>query len=86
MDGHNDVESAMAETEEVTFAAELRRLRKKLTLRQLARRAACCKSLIGDLEHRRRSPTLPIAQVVDKALGAGGTLGPWPKPNEARAG
>ncbi|WP_406834896.1 helix-turn-helix domain-containing protein [Streptomyces sp. AHU1] len=60
--------------EKVTFAAELRRLRGELTLRDLARRALCSKSLISDLEHRRRSPTLPIAAALDKALGADGTL------------
>lgn len=57
-----------------TFAAELRRLRGDLSLRELARRACCSKSIINDLEHMRRSPTLPIAAGLDEALGAGGRL------------
>ncbi|MEU7183899.1 MULTISPECIES: helix-turn-helix domain-containing protein [Streptomyces] len=64
----------MAQSDDVTFPAELRRLRGRLTLRELARRAACSKSIISDLEHERRSPTPPIALALDKALGAGGTL------------
>lgn len=60
--------------DEVTFARELRRLRGTMTLRELARRAACSKSLISDLEHRRRSPTPAITRALDKALGAGGRL------------
>ncbi|MFI9772482.1 helix-turn-helix domain-containing protein, partial [Streptomyces sp. NPDC052415] len=63
----------MPETE-TTFAAELRRLRGQMTLRELGRRASCSKSIISDLEHERRSPTIPIATGLDKALGAGGRL------------
>ncbi|MEU6346471.1 helix-turn-helix transcriptional regulator [Streptomyces sp. NPDC046977] len=64
----------MPEAYKTTFAAELRRLRGTVTLRELGRRASCSKSIISDLEHARRSPTLPIALGLDKALGAGGTL------------
>ncbi|MFJ5220139.1 helix-turn-helix domain-containing protein [Streptomyces sp. NPDC088354] len=64
----------MPGADETTFAAELRRLRGTVTLRELGRRASCSKSIISDLEHARRSPTLPIALGLDKALGAGGTL------------
>lgn len=64
----------MPETDEETFAAALRRLRGTVTLRELGRRAACSKSIISDLEHERRSPTLPIALTLDRALGAGGRL------------
>lgn len=59
---------------EVTFTAELRRMRGQLSLRALARRANCSKSIISDLEHRRRTPTPRMASALDKALGAGGTL------------
>ncbi|MFI1414992.1 helix-turn-helix domain-containing protein [Streptomyces sp. NPDC020707] len=59
---------------EMTFAAELRRRRDTMTLRELGRRAACSKSIISDLEHERRSPTIPIALSLDKALRADGTL------------
>ncbi|MFJ2397396.1 helix-turn-helix domain-containing protein [Streptomyces sp. NPDC087843] len=69
------MEAAMPESgSRATFATELRRLRGELTLRQLAHRASCSKSHINDLEHERRSPTLPIARGLDKALGADGTL------------
>ncbi|MFD3590037.1 helix-turn-helix domain-containing protein [Streptomyces sp. NPDC058683] len=64
----------MPASDEVTFAAELRRLRNQLPLRSLAKRANCSKSLISDLEHRRRTPTPRIAGALDKALGADGTL------------
>ncbi|MFJ3310282.1 helix-turn-helix domain-containing protein [Streptomyces sp. NPDC086549] len=64
----------MTPADEVTFAAELRRLRGQLTLRALARRANCSKSIISDLEHRRRTPTPRIAGALDKAVGADGTL------------
>ncbi|MFF7887782.1 helix-turn-helix domain-containing protein [Streptomyces sp. NPDC020794] len=64
----------MPEDDETTFAAELRRLRGTVTLRELGRRASCSKSIISDLEHERRSPTVPIAKGLDKALGAGGRL------------
>ncbi|GAA4782306.1 hypothetical protein GCM10023220_01100 [Streptomyces ziwulingensis] len=64
----------MPEAEETTFAAELRRLRGEVSLRALGRRASCSKSIISDLEHERRVPTLPIARGLDKALGAGGKL------------
>lgn len=63
----------MPESDE-TFAAELRRLRGGLTLRELGRRASCSKSIISDLEHERRTPTIPIALSLDTALGAGGKL------------
>ncbi|MFF4409522.1 helix-turn-helix domain-containing protein [Streptomyces sp. NPDC001404] len=64
----------MPDTSEQTFATELRRLRGTMTLRDLARRACCSKSLIYDLEHERRSPTPQIARALDNALGAGGKL------------
>ncbi|MFE3163350.1 helix-turn-helix domain-containing protein [Streptomyces sp. NPDC059224] len=57
-----------------TFAAELRRLRGQTSLRVLAQRANCGKSIISDLEHQRRPPTPWIAAALDKALTAGGTL------------
>lgn len=59
---------------DVTFAAELRRLRGQLSLRSLAERAHCSKSIISDLEHRRRTPTPRMASALDKALRADGTL------------
>ncbi|MGW7260717.1 helix-turn-helix domain-containing protein [Streptomyces sp. NPDC054834] len=71
---HDAVEVVMPESDDVTFAAELRRIRGDLPLRSLARRAACSKSIISDLEHRRRTPTPRIASALDRALGAGGRL------------
>jgi tetratricopeptide (TPR) repeat protein len=68
------MEVAMPDADGVTFAAELRRLRGEVSLRELARRACCSKSHIFDLEHERRSPTPPMAFSLDKALGAGGKL------------
>lgn len=59
---------------QVTFAAELRRLRGDISLRALAHRACCSKSIIGDIETGRRAPTPRIASTLDKALGADGTL------------
>jgi transcriptional regulator with XRE-family HTH domain len=59
---------------EQTFAAELRRLRGDLSLRELASRANCSKSIVSDLEHERRTPTPAIALALDKALGANGRL------------
>ncbi|MFD5163480.1 helix-turn-helix domain-containing protein [Streptomyces hawaiiensis] len=64
----------MPETNEVTFAAQLQRLRGELSLRALALRANCSKSIISDLEHQRRTPTHRMACALDKALRAGGTL------------
>ncbi|MFI9587783.1 helix-turn-helix domain-containing protein [Streptomyces sp. NPDC052236] len=64
----------MPEAGEETFAAELRRLRGSLTLRELARRASCGKSTIHDLERERRFPTPLIARGLDNVLGAGGRL------------
>lgn len=64
----------MPHAQEETFATELRRLRGDLSLRELARRACCSKSIISDLEHERRSPTPRIASALDRALGADGTL------------
>jgi tetratricopeptide (TPR) repeat protein len=61
-------------TTQVTFAAELRRLRGEVSLRALARRACCSKSVIGDIETGRRLPTPRIAGALDKAVGADGKL------------
>ncbi|WP_326441671.1 helix-turn-helix domain-containing protein [Streptomyces sp. H27-D2] len=57
-----------------TFGQALRRLRGQLSLRDLARLAACGKSYIGDLEHGRRQPTSAMAAALDDALDAGGEL------------
>ncbi|MEV8479373.1 helix-turn-helix transcriptional regulator [Streptomyces sp. NPDC051173] len=64
----------MPDSSKQDFAAELRRLRGEMALRELARRACCSKSLICDLEHRRRPPKPQIARALDNALGAGGKL------------
>ncbi|MDQ1052005.1 helix-turn-helix transcriptional regulator [Streptomyces sp. V4I2] len=64
----------MPEPDQATFAAELRRLRGELSLRALALRASCSKSIIGDLEIGRRIPSARMASALDSALGAGGTL------------
>ncbi|MEV7869157.1 helix-turn-helix transcriptional regulator [Streptomyces sp. NPDC088124] len=56
------------------FAAELRRLRGNLSLRDLARMACCGKSTVSDLEHERRTPTPRISLALDQALNAGGRL------------
>ncbi|MFJ8158352.1 multiprotein-bridging factor 1 family protein [Streptomyces sp. NPDC094468] len=68
------MEEAMPDLNQVSFGAELRRLRGQLSLRALAQRASCSKSLINDLEHGRRPPTPRIAGALDKALRADGTL------------
>ncbi|MFB4267110.1 helix-turn-helix domain-containing protein [Nonomuraea sp. GTA35] len=59
------------------FGEALRRLRLRagLSVREVARRATCGKSYVSDLEHgRRRGPSMPVAQALDKAVGAGGEL------------
>jgi transcriptional regulator with XRE-family HTH domain len=45
-----------------------------MSLRELAAAAHCSKTHVADLESGRRSPTLPIATALDKALGANGDL------------
>ncbi|MEU5425816.1 helix-turn-helix transcriptional regulator [Streptomyces olivoreticuli] len=70
-------EAAMPHQEqgsEPTFATELRRLRGTTSLRALASRAGCSKTLISALEHGTRTPTLPVARSLDNALGGDGTL------------
>ncbi|MBB4920704.1 helix-turn-helix domain-containing protein [Streptosporangium saharense] len=57
-----------------TFGQALRRLRGELSLRELARRASCAKSYIGDLESGRRRPSLSVATALDSALRADGEL------------
>lgn len=64
----------MPEADSESFAVQLRKLRGNMTLRELGSRANYSKSFISDLEHGRRSPTLPVARGLDRALGAGGEL------------
>ncbi|MGP4103290.1 helix-turn-helix domain-containing protein [Nonomuraea sp. KM90] len=60
-----------------TFGEALRRLRQHagLSVREVARRSACGKSYVSDLELGRRcAPSLPVVQALDKAVGADGEL------------
>jgi transcriptional regulator with XRE-family HTH domain len=58
------------------FAHELLRLRadRGLSLAQLAQRVPCNRAYLGQLEHGERRPSPQLAQRVDDALGAGGSL------------
>ncbi|WP_329585715.1 XRE family transcriptional regulator [Kitasatospora sp. NBC_01250] len=73
-----------------TFAEALRRLRGTRSVRDVARIAACGKTVVSDLETGRRQPTTSMAQALDAALDAGGLLislaaGPPGMPGAARA-
>lgn len=57
-----------------TFGQALRRLRGKMSLRDLACRANCAKSYIFDLENGRRRPSPSVAAALDVALSADGEL------------
>ncbi|GAA1681011.1 hypothetical protein GCM10009733_092170 [Nonomuraea maheshkhaliensis] len=59
-----------------SFGGALRRLRLSagMSIRDLARRSNCGKSYISNLEHGRSTPSLGIANALDKALGVGGEL------------
>lgn len=64
------------------FAVELRRRREQLGLsvRELARLSVTSKSHVHDIETGRRRPTMEIANHLDQALGAGGTLAAMVRP------
>lgn len=57
-----------------SFGQALRRLRGSRSVRDVARLAACGKTIVSDLELGRRQPTVVIAAALDQALGAGGEL------------
>ncbi|MFI8008499.1 helix-turn-helix domain-containing protein [Streptomyces sp. NPDC086010] len=56
------------------FAEELERLRGKMPVRELARRALCSKSTVSDYLNRDKIPSPGIARHLDNALGAQGKL------------
>ncbi|MGW2652098.1 helix-turn-helix domain-containing protein [Streptomyces sp. NPDC001478] len=56
------------------FAEELERLRGKMPVRELARRALCSKSTVSDYLNRDKIPSAGIARHLDNALGAQGKL------------
>ncbi|MFB4284825.1 helix-turn-helix domain-containing protein [Nonomuraea sp. MTCD27] len=57
-----------------TFGEALRRLRGRMSLREVAALTNIGKTHISDLENGRRKPTLPVVTVLDEKLGANGTL------------
>lgn len=62
--------------EPTTFGQQLRRLRQQrgLSLRELAKRALHAKTLIGDRENGKRTPTADVAARLDQLLDGGGVL------------
>ncbi|WP_170223059.1 helix-turn-helix domain-containing protein [Nonomuraea turkmeniaca] len=59
---------------EETFGQLLRRLRGRLPLREVARRARAGKSYIDDLERDRKWPSRAVVVALDRALEADGAL------------